>query len=214
VTTTIATIGERALRRLGVAVIPLADRPALNTTVDNATLATLALVELGVIASDETPSTTDQALAVDKIASVHASLAAQALVWWPVEAVPLAVKEEYTKLAALFMASSFGKQVDPQLVAMLETRVRRISVVLSAPDIATDAAQGVHNDFVMRGKARWTSQDIPDAVADAYMWVTANAIAREFDKPANPADDKAAEIAIARYIALPTSGEPVAVDYF
>lgn len=213
-TVTISEIGERALRRLGVAVVPVADRPALNTTFAAATLATAALVELGVIASDETPSAPDQALALAKVQAIHASLAAQALVWWTVDAIPQAISEEVTKLSALVMASSFGKQADPQLVNFLEARIRRVSLVLSAPNIASDAAMGIHNDLAMRGKARWSSLDIPDAVGDAYILLTANAIAREFDKPADPRDDRAAEVAISRYIAMPSSGEIVQAEYF
>ena len=64
--TTPATLGEQALRRLGIAVVPVALRPGTATIVALPDIATRALVALGVIASDETPSATDQALAVAK----------------------------------------------------------------------------------------------------------------------------------------------------
>ncbi len=95
-TTDVSTIAERALRRLNVAVVPLDDRPVLTELVPAATIATMALVELGVIASDEVPIPSDQALAVDKVASVHAALDAQGMVWWDGTAIPRAFVEEHS----------------------------------------------------------------------------------------------------------------------
>ncbi len=213
-TATIAELGERALRRLGVAVVPFADRPALTVQVPRADIATAALVELGVIASDETPSATDQALALAKLASVQASLAAQALVWWPDDAVPQAVAEEYIKATALVLSSSFGKAADPNQWPALEARIRKVSLILSAPDLATDAVLGVHQDLTARGLARWSSFDIPDPAADCMVVLAANVLAPQFGQKADPRDDAAAMRSLAQYIALPTSGERVTAEYF
>jgi hypothetical protein len=212
----IATLGERALRRLGVAVVPIADRPALQTKVVPVDIiATNALVELGVIASDETPIASDQALALGAVTRVQASLASQALVWWSDSGgVPMALAEEYIRLTAMYIASSFGKQVDPQLLPVWEARVRRMALILSAQDYANDAVMAVHNDLSARGLVRWSVWDLPGAAEEPYVMLAANRLAPLFDKPANPADDVAANIALARMIALPTSGETVAVNYF
>ena len=123
-TRSVATIAQQSLRRLGVRVVPLDDSPTLTETVPAATIATQALVELGVIASDETPLASDQALMLDRVASVHASLDAQGMVFWQGGAIPRAFAEEYTKLTAAFGASAFGKAVDPAVVKLLEGRVR------------------------------------------------------------------------------------------
>src|SRR4029077_242633 len=179
-TQSIGTIAQIALRRLGVRVVPLDDSPTLTEMVPAATLATAALVELGVIASDETPSASDQALMLDKVASVHASLDAQGVVWWDSTAMPRAFAEEYTKLAAAYGASSFGKATDPAVVALLEGRVRKGAMVLSADDNAQQAVQSVHNDLVMRGIARWTVFDIPQALSDPYAVLAADALAPLF----------------------------------
>jgi len=212
----IATLGERALRRLGVAIVPIADRPMLvSKVVPVDIIATNALVELGVIAADETPAPLDQALALAKAVQVQASLAAQALVWWSdAEGVPMAVAEEYTRLTAMSCASAFGKQVDPQMLGLLEARVRRMALVLGAPDYANDAVQWVHDDLAARGKVRWSCIDIPPYAEEPYVWLAANRLAPLFDKDVNPNDDVAASIALARYVALPTSGEAVPVAYF
>ena len=213
-TISVSTIAQQALRRLGVRIVPVDDSPVLMETVSAATIATAALVELGVIASDETPSASDQALMVDKVASVHAALDAQGTVWWTSDAIPRYCAEEYTKLAASYAASSFGKQADPQLVQMLEARVRKGAMVLSADDNAQQAAMSVHQDLVMRGLARWTSLDIPDALGDPYVVLTADALAPLFATDTDPKDTQDAMVAIYRYIALPSSGEPVRVAYF
>jgi len=213
-TVTIATLGERALRRLGVAIVPVADRPALTVTIPAVTIATNALVELGVIASDETPSPADAALALAKVSAMHDALVAQGNVSWSLAAVPQALSEEYTKLSALVMSSSFGKPGDPAMLGLLEGRVRKFSLVANAPALATEAVQSVHDDLTARGLARWSAQDVPDYAADPYVFLAANQLAPLFDKPANPRDDQVAARALAQYIALPTSGERVAAEYF
>jgi hypothetical protein len=314
-TTSIGTIAQKALRRIGVRVVPLDDSPTLTETVaatdiataalvelgvlnsdgtpttetvPQATIATAALVELGVIASDETPSPTDQALVLDKVASVHASLQAQGIATWTGDAIPRAFTEEYIKLTAADAASSFGKAVDPSIVALLEGRVRagatvlnadmpfmldkvasvhaaldaqgvvwwsgdavprafvveytkltvamagaslgkaidpaiipalegRIrkgAMVLSSDTKAQEAVQAIHDDLVMRGLARWTSLDIPEPVGEAYEILAADRLAPLFGGDTDPRDTQAAMIAIYRYVALPTSGETVVTAYF
>lgn len=212
--TSIGTIAQKALRRLGVRVVPLGDSPTLSEMVPVATIATAALVELGVIASDETPIPSDQALLLDKVASVHAQLDAQGVVWWPSTAVPRAFAEEYTKMAAMQAASSFGKSADPSLLTMLEARVRKGAMTLSADDNANQAVQAVHDDLAMRGLARWSVFDIPSAVAEAYAVLAADRLAPLFGIDTVPADTRAAEVAIYRYVALPPSEERVVAAYF
>jgi hypothetical protein len=213
-TVSVGTIAQQSLRRLGVRVVPLDDSPTLTEMVPASTIATAALVELGVIASDETPSASDQALMVDKVASVHASLDAQGVVWWSSDAMPRAFVEEYTKLAAAYAASSFGKSIDPAVVALLEGRVRKGAMVLSADDNAQQAVQAVHDDLVMRGCARWTTWDIPEAVGDAYAVLAADRLAPLFGMDTDAKDTALAMVAIYRYVALPSSGETVVAAYF
>ena len=213
-TESIGTIAQKALRRLGVRIVPLDDSPTLTEMVPFDTIATVALVELGVIASDETPIVSDQALMLDKVASVHAALDAQGVVWWVAGSVPRAFVEDYTKLTAAQAASSFGKAVDPAIVVMLEGRIRKGVMVLSADDNAQQAAQAVHDDLVMRGIARWSSLDIPDPVGEAMAVMVAFRLAPLFEVPPDAEAAANAMVSIYRYVALPTSGETVATAYF
>jgi hypothetical protein len=178
------------------------------------TIAVGALIELGVIASDETPINADMDFMRDKVSSVHAALDAQGVVWWPVGSVPRAFTEEYTKLSAAMGGSSFGKSIDPAIVAMLEARIRKGAMVLSADTNAQQAVQAVHDDLVMRGIARWTSLDIPDPLSDPYATLAADALAPLFGGDTDPNDTRDAMVAIYRYIALPSSGETVSTAYF
>jgi hypothetical protein len=212
-TVPVSTLAQQALRLLGVRIVPLDDSPTLTEMVPVETIATMALVELGVIASDEVPLESDKNLAMDKVVSVHAALDAQGVVWWDGE-VPRAFTEEYVKLTAGQMATSFGKASDPAALALLEARVRRGAMVLSADDNAVQAVMDVHNDLAMRGIARWSSQDIPDAVGNSYVVLAADALAPLFERKTDPKDAAMAMVAIFRYVALPTSGERVVVEYF
>lgn len=213
-TESIGTIAQKALRRLGVRIVPLDDSPVLLEMVPFDTIATAALVELGVIASDETPIPTDQALMLDKVVSVHAALDAQGVVWWQAGSVPRAFVEEYTKLTAAQGASSFGQPADPAIVAMLEARVRKGAMVLSSDTKAREAVEDVHSDLVMRGIARWSIQDIPNPLADPYATLAADALAPLFGGDTDPNDTLMAITSIYRYVALPSSGEQVSVAYF
>jgi hypothetical protein len=213
-TTSVGTIAQIALRRLGVRVVPLDDSPTLTEMVSFDTVAIGALIELGVIASDETPIPSDMDFMRDKVSSVHAALDAQGVVWWPVGSVPRAFVEEYTKLTAAMAGSSFGKSIDPAIVALLEARIRKGAMVLSADTNAQQAVTNVHDDLVMRGIARWTSLDIPDPLADPYATLAADALAPLFGGDTDPRDTQDAMVAIYRYIALPSSGETVSTAYF
>ena len=97
---------------------------------------------------------------------------------------------------------------------MLEARIRKGVMVLSADDNAQQAVQAVHDDLVMRGIARWSSLDIPSALADPYATLAADALAPLFGGNTDPNDTRDAMVSIYRYVALPTSGETVATAYF
>jgi len=268
-----ATIAEAALRQLGVDVVPASERPALTVTVPAGTLATNCLVELGVIASDEVPALSDQTLALSKVLEVHdslvanglvswtsdaipqfaseeyvkmaanlmatsfgraadpanyallegrlrqavavqASLTSQAITWWDDTGIPGALAEEYAKMAASHLASSFGKQADPAVYTMLEQRVRRMALINSSYDQAVDAVMDVHANLVARGLARWTSLDVPDHVSEPYTMLAANRLAPLFEKPVSQSDEVMARQALAQFIALPSSGERTPAEYF
>jgi hypothetical protein len=184
---TMQAIADAALQAVGVTV-PAALQPPITTTVSATDLGTNVLIELGVIASDETPPTSDLALVVDKVGEVHAALVAQGLATWDAGAVPIGVSEEYIKLTALLSASSFGKTGDPALWAPLEKRVRTYSQVKQSQgaEILAKVAS-VHDSLVADGVASWASTAIPQAAFDEYVQLTWAQIAPVFGVTVDPA---------------------------
>lgn len=213
-TVTVSTLAERSLRRIGVSIVPLDDSPVMTEFVPMPAIATMALQELGVIAADETPSASDQALALDKVKSVHAALDAQGVVWWGADAAPRGFAEEYTKLTASAMASSFGRQADPKIVEYLEQRVRQGVMEMSAHDVAVEAVMATHNHLVATNVARWSVFDIPSYAEMPYEMLAALSLGPKFDRQVDPQSGAVAMRMLLQAIALPTSGESVRVEYF
>ena len=108
------------------------------------TVAIGALIELGIIASDETPANADMDFMRDKVSSVHAALDAQEVNLSGHLAASRARSSSHTlELAAAYAASSFGKAVDPQVVAMLEApNQRKERWILSSNDNAQRSCDG------------------------------------------------------------------------
>lgn len=212
---TVAQIAERVLRRLGIVVVPAADRPALNTQVSTATIATNALIELGVIAtgapplsqavvvttdaiatlaltklgviaSDETPIASDMTLARDAVAAVHANLVAQGHVDWAATAITNAVSEEYASLVAIHLAPSFGKTGDLQSAAVYEGRIATVARLIRAQNLALTKVSEVQAGLISQGLVNWDNIGVPVAVAEAYTRLTALMLSSSFGKPADP----------------------------
>ena len=227
VTTDVSTLAERALRRLGISIVPVADRPALNTRVApgdiaNAalidlgviatdevppsqaavvpvdTIATLALIKLGVIASDETPIATDLTLARDALTAVHNALVGQGTVDWTTAAITTAVSEEYAGLTAAHLAPSFGKASDPALVPMLEGRIRTVSKVARAYNQALAAVQRVQASLVSQANVGWDNNGKPTAVATEYTTLVGATLASSFGQKTDPAQTEMMEKRVRR----------------
>jgi hypothetical protein len=213
-TAAIADIVTAALRRIGVAVVADADRPALTSTFTLSDIATAALIELGVIASDETPSAADLALAQAKAAAIHDAMVVQGFVSWQSSLVPQSVVEAYTRLTAQVLASSFGKSADPAVTPLLEKRVRETAMMLGSLTLAKASVLAVHQNLTARGIARWSVFDIPDGAAEPYAMLAADDLAPQFERPRVPGDTQMANRTLAQITSLPSGGEPVMAAYF
>jgi hypothetical protein len=210
---TVAELGARVLRRLGIAIVAAGDRPAVATSTVQQ-IALRALQFLGVVASDETPLAQDLALAVDKVDAVHDGMISQGIVPWDLDHIPRSVSEEYVILVAIHLAPVFGKTADPAQEAAREARVRRAIMLTLAPKIAEQAVLDVHTQLDARGKTRWTSYDVPDHAEGAYVLMASCLVAPQFGIQADPAWWAQGEQAINRVISLPSSGEHVRPEWF
>jgi len=155
-----------------------------------------------------------QSLAEDRVNAIHDELVGSAHVSWAATAIPQAVSDDYVSLTMIKLAPVFEIKADPAGVPLLEARVRHFSLVQRAPDLATEAVMAVHADLGARGKLRWTAFDIPQAAEQPYILLAAFRLGPEFDRQVAPTDVVIAEKALARMIALPTSGERVKAEYF
>lgn len=213
-TVSVDQLAEQTLRRLGIAIVPVADRSATSTIISQALLATHALQELGVIASDETPMALDQQIALEKVGAVQDSLSAQGIAFWPPNEVPFAISEEITKMTAIQVSTTFGKQGSLDAYKALEARVRNYSMIQKAPAVAVDAVMGVHQELDAMGLVRWTVFDIPDSAGSAYVMRAAASLAPYFGQQPNSKEEADGLKMMARYTALPSSGAPTPVVYF
>lgn len=209
-----ADLATRVLRRLGVATVAEADRPAQGAPVPAETIAREALQWLGVIANDEAPAQPDAAVAKERLLHLVDSLIAQGLVPWNVLSIPSAVAEDMARLTALHLAPAFGEAADPAQLDVIEARIRRISLLLTAPAVAEQAVMDVHAQLDARGKTRWSSFDVPDYAEASDVLMAANLVAPQFGLPVDPGADVRAMRDLAQVLALPSNGEPVRADCF
>jgi hypothetical protein len=180
----VADIARAALVELGVL---NSDGTADVETVTAATIATQALVELGVIAADETPAAADQALMLDRVASVHASVFVHGTGLWTLATIPRAFAEEYVKLTAAYGASAFGKAIPAEAVQLLETRLRTGAIVMTADvPFMLDKIASVHAALDAQGSVFWTGDAIPRAFVEDYVKLTVAYASASFGKPADP----------------------------
>ena len=133
------TLAERGAAAARVAVVPLDDRPTLTEMVPVATIATMALVELGVIASDETPSASDRHYALDK-SPVFTPRWMPSAAWWDGTAVPRAFWWRNTPRFDGCRPAPAAQGPTRRLLALLEGRIRRGAMGLASHDIAVEAS--------------------------------------------------------------------------
>ena len=197
---TMQSIADAALQAVGVTVPAAQQPPAAGTPATTTDIAGSALIELGVVASDETPSASDLTVALEKAVAVHGSLVGQGIASWTGLTIPVALIEEYTKLTALLLASSFGKTADPSLWAALETRVRKYSQVKQSQGAEILArVASVHDSLVGDGVASWASTAIPQAMFDEYVALTTAQIAPVFGITVDPATLPPIEARVKRF---------------
>jgi len=153
-----------------------------------------------------------QALAEAKVTAVHDAMNAQGLVSWASSAIPLAHAEDYAMMAANLLAPLVGKPMSDMMP--VEARVRRASLLRTAPALAEQAVMDVHAVLDARGKTRWSSLNIPDYAASPYVLMASNLVAPQFGLPVDMMAEARAMRELAQVIALPSSGETVRADYY
>jgi hypothetical protein len=197
-----ADLAARALRAVGINPAFPDSSTSTGIIYAAADLATAALEKLSVIASDETPSVTDQALALARINGVHDILAGSDYVTWPVSAVPGNVAEFYIVMAGQLLAPSFGKPANMEAFQQAQAFVRQQSLSGAfGQALALAKVAEVHEQLNGLGMVAWTIDTVPTQNASDYITLTASLLAPIYgfqqDAPGQAADKIATDAAMA-----------------
>jgi hypothetical protein len=134
-----------------------------------------------------------------KVASVHDSLVADASASWASTAIPQAAFDEYVALTTAQIAPVFGVTVDPATLPPIAARVKRISLLMQAQDLAEDRVKAVHDELVGNGYASWAVTAIPQGVSDDYVALVMLWLSPVFEIKADPSGIPALEARVKRY---------------
>jgi hypothetical protein len=215
VTATVAQLGARALRKLGIAIVADASRPAAGATVTAATVAARVLQELGVpVPEGDRPASPGAALGVFVLGTdelneqpivAQADLAARALRAVGINPAPIGVG---TATGITYNADQLAVSVLIKLavIASDETpstadRTEVIARVYAAHDILAGA------DYVT-----WSANTVPGDVSDFYIIMAANLAAPAFGKPANMEAFTAAQSMVRMQALSGAYGQSLAMD--
>jgi hypothetical protein len=156
-----------------------------------------------------------QERALAKVQAVHGELDAMGMVSWPLNAIPGSMADAYATAATTLMGAEAGKMPDPKEIATSYQRIKMLAMNGPAGQaLAAEKVTAVHQSLQARGKVRWTVYDIPTYASEPYVFMAATWLAPELDMKPDPAWWTSAEIDLARIVSLPSSHEPVRVDYF
>ena len=205
-------LAQNALKLLGINPVEQANVAPFSTLVFNITeLGLMALQSLGVYASDETASDTDQTLATQYASAFHYYLVGANAVRWTEAAVPTQVSALYVEAICAQLGPSFGKPVDLQTYAAAVVSIAKIANSNQyAQSFALDHIAMVHSELAGLNLVNWDEAAIPDALSETYSKLAAFRMAPAFGQAADQAVYDAA-ISTARTYALSgASGQALA----
>ena len=197
---TVAELGARVLRRLGVVTVAAADRPAISATSTITDIAERALQALGIIV----PASARPSVGTATAASIAARALQNLGVVVPETDRPTnTATVTVTELAARALqaldipvpASAWPAASGTTTAAAVGLEaLQRLGVVASDETpltddttLATAAATAVHESLVRKGLVTWAVSAIPTGVAQDYALLTALQLASSFGKQGDPA---------------------------
>jgi hypothetical protein len=152
------------------------------------------LLKLTVIASDETPSTSDLAYANQAASAVHDILQAADFVTWAPTAIPNAAFEWYVGMTAVLIAPAFGKPSSPEGFTVSEAMIRGLALSgANGQALAELRVAAVHEELNALGLVSWSVDLVPVAHVEQYTRMTV-ALLMPIYKP-ETAQDEAASMA-------------------
>jgi len=195
-TVTLAQLGARALRKLGISVVADSLSPASAPPLTSAAVAARVLRELGIpVAESDRPAAigtvTQTEIAARALRIVGANPAtltpaiASAIIWTPGD----------VGKAALLKLAVIASDETPATLDQAE---------------ATARASAVHDILATADYVTWPATAIPNSAFEYYVIMTANLLAPEFGKPATMEAFLAAESAIRQQALSGAYGQAIA----
>ncbi|MGD0108363.1 MAG: hypothetical protein ABSC06_30640 [Rhodopila sp.] len=196
-TATVAQLGARALRKLGVAIVADASRAAADSVTTAAAIAARVLLELGIPVAES------------------ARPAAAAIVAQP-DLASRALRAVGVNPAAIGTGTATGITYTATALAtasLLKLAVISAEETPSALDQAEAVARvsDVHDILVGADYVTWSVAAIPAAVAEFYIVMASNLLAPEFGKPANMDAFTGAQAMIRQQALSGANGQALAV---
>lgn len=212
---TVAQLGARALRKLGIAIVADASRPAAGATVTASTVAARVLLELGIpVPEAQRPAAPGASLGrfvlgTDSLNEqpiiAQSVLAARALRAVGVNPAPLG---SGTGTGLIYTSTQIATST------LLKLSVVASDETPSAVDLAEALVRvhGVHDIVAGSDYVTWGIDTIPGAVAEFYVIMAANLLAPEFGKPASMEAFNAAQTMIHQQALSGVFGQSLAMD--
>lgn len=210
-TVLVGTIAARALRSLGINPRAEGAEAANSGTTTVTAVATAALRRLAVVAAEETPSSSDQAMALEKATAVHQVMAALNIAAWTSTEIPLYAGQQYEIMTAALLAPAFGLPVPDGAYAGAETNLRQIALSGAAGQALAEAeVNAAHQELNGMGLVTWGTDAIPEAVASHYAMMASVRLAPAMGKPADEAGYSAGVMLVRRLVMSGPVGQAIA----
>lgn len=211
---TVAQLGARALRKLGIAIVADASRPAAATPVTAAAVAARVLLELGIPVSEaERPIVLGSTLGffvlgIDRLNEQpivsQAELASRALRAVGVNPAPIGIG---TATGVIYTSGQLATSV------LLKLSIIAADETPSALDQAEALARvkATHDILAGTDSITWTVDAVPANVADFYIIMAAQLTAPQFGKPASMEAFNAAQAMVRQQALSGVYGQSLAV---
>jgi hypothetical protein len=195
-TATVAQLGARALRKLGIAIVADSARPANGATTTAADVAARVLLELGIPVAEA-----DRPPAAGIVS--QADLASRALRAVGINPAPIGIGTATGITYAIAQLAT---------AALLKLAVIASDETPSALDQAEalNRANDVHDTLAGADFVTWTAAAIPASVSEFYIIMTANLLAPQFGKPANMEAFTGAQAMVRQQALSGTFGQAIA----
>ena len=123
------------------------------------------------------------ALAQERLGAIHEEAAANGLVSWTIDTIPLAAAAPYLDATAEALAPAFDGKMDPDAYAAAIKRIRLVAMGgAAAQALAQSKVASIHDEAAANGLVSWTVDTIPQSAAEPYRDATVQALATSFEQ--------------------------------